>query len=90
MRATLVCAADGAATFLPYQSPALASGEWSDVTLALSGVRQPGAALAPLSYRLYETLGEDVLSMVVGARTHASANRLATHASPYMHARLCW
>ena len=63
-RRRVVLAQDG---FRPYYSAALASGNWTDVTLALSGIRQPGAALAPESYALYESLGEAATTMVMGS-----------------------
>lgn len=56
-----------AAAFQPYYSAALAAGNWSDVTLALSGARQPGAAHAPRSYALYASLGEEATTMVMGS-----------------------
>ena len=56
-----------AAGFDQYRSPALQRGVWKDVTLTLSGSRQPGAARAPRSYALLKSLGEDVLSMVSGS-----------------------
>jgi hypothetical protein len=56
-----------AAAFQPYYSAALAAGTWSDVTLALSGARQPGAAHAPRSYALYASLGEEATTMVMGS-----------------------
>ena len=75
----------GASRFLPYQSAALAGGSWSDVTLALSGSRQPGASLAPRSYALYESLGEDATTMVTGSAYFSVLSpgaRLKAHCGP--------
>ena len=57
------------AAFRPYYSPALTDGAWKDVTLTLSGTRQPGASHAPRSYALLETLGEDTLTYVSRPRS---------------------
>jgi tetratricopeptide (TPR) repeat protein len=72
-------------SFRPYHSPALASGDWSDVTLAISGSRQPGADQAPASYELYTSLGEDATSMVMGSAYFSvlsSGARLRAHTGP--------
>ena len=50
--------------YLPYLSPALAAGNWSDVTLLLSGARQEGSLLAPRTYEIVRSLGPDVTTMV--------------------------
>ena len=71
--------------FLPYFSAALTSGEWRDVTLALSGTRQPGAAHAPGSYELYESLGEQATTMVMGSAYFSVLTpgaRLRPHCGP--------
>lgn len=71
--------------FQPYFSPALEGGRWSDVTLALSGSRQPGAALAPRSYALYESLGEAATTMVMGSAYFSVLSpgaRLKPHCGP--------
>ena len=71
--------------FRPYYSAALASGNWTDVTLALSGIRQPGAALAPESYALYESLGEVATTMVMGSAYFSVLSpgaRLRAHCGP--------
>lgn len=76
---------EGSSALLPYHSPALRAGNWSDVTLALSGMRQPGAAHAPRSYALYESLGEDATSMVSGAAYFSVLSpgaRLQPHCGP--------
>ena len=68
-----------------YLSPALTEGSWSDVTLAMSGMRQPGAARAPRSYALLASLGEEVLSMVSGSAYFsvlAPGSRLRPHCGP--------
>ena len=52
--------------FQPYRSPALTAGNWSDVTLMLSGARQPGWRRAPRSYELYASLGEQARTMMAG------------------------
>ena len=75
----------GGGKFQRYYSPALASGEWSDVTLVLSGVRQFGASLAPRSYALYESLGEDATTMVMGSAYFSvltPGSRLKAHCGP--------
>lgn len=66
-RASGVEPSPSTAAFLPYFSPALSQGSWTDVTFTLSGTRQPGALHAPKSYALYESLGEDALTMVMGS-----------------------
>ena len=71
--------------FQPYYSAALATGNWSDVTLALSGSRQPGAAHAPRSYALYASLGEDATTMVMGSAYFSVLTpgaRLRPHCGP--------
>lgn len=68
-----------------YLSPALEAGGWSDVTLAMSGMRQPGAERAPRSYALLASLGEDVLSMVSGSAYFSVLTpgaRLRPHCGP--------
>ncbi len=78
-------AAREAGGFMPYKSPALESGAWSDVTLMTSGSRQPGWRLAPRSFELYASLGEDALSMVSGSAyfsTLSPGARLRPHCGP--------
>ena len=77
--------ATSASAFRPYYSAALEGGSWTDVTLALSGSRQPGASHAPLSYALYMQLGEDALSMVMGSAYFSILSpgaRLKPHCGP--------
>ena len=72
--------------FRPYLSPALASGNWTDVTLALQGFRQPGAVIAPRSYALYEKdFGEAATTMVLGSAYFSVLSpgaRLRPHCGP--------
>ena len=71
--------------FLNYFSPALVAGKWSDVMLATSGMRQPGADHAPRSYALYEAFGEAVTTMVLGQAYFSVLSpgaRLQAHCGP--------
>ena len=55
------------------------------MTLALSGSRQPGARQAPKSYSLYESLGEDATTMVMGSAYFSVLTpgaRLRPHCGP--------
>lgn len=73
------------AAFRPYYSPALTEGNWTDVTLALSGTRQPGAVHAPQSYAYWESLGEDAVTMVTGSAYFSVLSpgaRLRPHCGP--------
>ena len=74
-----------ASSFQPYHSPALSSGNWSDVTLAMAGVRQPGASLAPSSFEAWADLGEDTTTMVSGSAYFSILTpgaRLRPHCGP--------
>ena len=86
----LALLAEGEEQFLNYHSPALVSGRWSDVTLAMSGLAAAGALRAPRSAKLLASLGPDVNTMVMGsayfavqsaARARAAARGADEHAA---------
>ena len=81
----LALLAEGEEQFLNYHSPALVSGRWSDVTLAMSGSLQPGALRAPRSAKLLASLGPDVNTMVMGSAyfsVQSAGSRLQPHCGP--------
>ena len=73
------------ASFDEYRSPALVSGNWSDVTLRLSGSLQPGARRAPRTAALLDKLGAEVSTMVSGSAYFSVLTpgaRLRPHCGP--------
>ena len=73
------------AAFDNYLSPALVAGNWTDVTLRLSGSVQPGARRAPRTARLLEALGGEIDTMVSGAAYFSVLSpgaRLRPHCGP--------
>ena len=73
------------AHFLPYMSPAVAAGEWADLSLVVSGSRQNGSLAAPASYELIRSLGPSVDTMVMGSAYFSRLSgraRLRPHCGP--------